>query len=113
MLFFVVAELKKMLFVVSEAFPRCGLGPLQSELCVCEQRAHSDQPGSHPARTQQHQDRFSSLTACLWRHSSDNLSQERRVVISAQEMWGAGALPSVCPVKTFTDPRAGKEPLPH
>lgn len=50
--FLFVAELKKMLFVISEAVPRCGLkDALQSELCVHEQRADSDQSGSHPART--------------------------------------------------------------
>lgn len=64
--FLFVAELNKMLFVISETCPRCGLTvPLQSELCVHEHRAHSDQPGSHPASTQQCQDHFSPVTACL------------------------------------------------
>lgn len=50
--FLFVAELKKMLFVIPEAVPRCGLkAALQSELCVHEQRADSEQSGSHPAST--------------------------------------------------------------
>lgn len=73
-----VAELNKRLFVISEASPRCGwTGPLQGELCAHEQRAHSAQSGSHPARTQQCQDHFSPVTACLWRHTTDNLSQKK------------------------------------
>lgn len=85
---------------------------LQSELCVCEQRALSDQPGSHPARTQQCQDHFSLVTACLWRHSTDNFTQREGCWFQHRRCrcW-CSTIHVLC--KNLHRPRAGKEPLSH